>query len=195
MKKLFFIATLLLAGVLGAQAQFMDKRARFGVTLDLNVAKLSGEDLTNKLGAAIGFKGNYLFTNNVFMNYGLKWSMKGFKIDGLKDFKGTAHYFDIPIHVGLRYPFGYDGSTAVYAEFGPYVGVGLAGTFEYGNGRDGDYFDDDASRFDFGLGFGVGFTYKAFDLHLGYDFGLVNVIDASDDPKNRVLYVGLGFMF
>ena len=197
MKKLSLLVLLLIAGVSCTFAQFapVQKRAHVGFTTDLNVSTINADGFTSKPGFALGFKGDVLFSDYVYMNYGLQWSMKGWK---LEDITATAHYMNLPIHVGGRYAFGYDRVAAVFVDFGPFIAVGLGGK-ESASGYHNDYFGNTkkgyANVFDAGLGFTVGFQYRFIDIHLGYDFGLVEVYKASDSPKTRNFYVGLGFMF
>ncbi len=191
MKKLLLIATLLVGCTLNSSAQ----KLRFGATADLNVSTITSSGANSKAGAALGVKGKYLFTPHVFMDFGLKWSMKGWKSDLLGiNVTGTAHYLEIPVNVGYRYAFNRD--MSIYGAVGPYFGFGVGGK-ESSDVYSDDYFGDKkkgyAQAFDFGFGFGIGFQYKAVDLHLGYELGVIDIYEFAS--KNRNFYVGLGYWF
>ena len=50
-------------------------------------------------------------------------------------------------------------------------------------------------RFDAGLGVGVAVELGKFVIGLESQFGLVDIVDADDSPKNLNVSIGLGYKF
>ena len=95
--------------------------------------------------------------------------------------------------------------TRVVLHAGPYAAYGVGGKYKLsgsvgsvGAETESDVFGDDGflKRFDAGLGLGVGAEFGPLLLDLGWDMGLVNIVDSSDgDLKNQNAYLSVGYRF
>lgn len=180
-----------------------------------------------KFGYNFGITVDYSITDNFFLASGIEFTNKGAKSelseslssgDLVYDFKlkqtATANYLQLPIHAGYKFNI----SKAIKLNFhaGPYFAFGIAGkTKTKLSGNDlgkalvmdeaGEYnpeidtFSDDAlKRFDLGLGLGAGIEYEAFNVGLGYDFGLLNVSHTEGDDydiRTQNAYLAIGYKF
>lgn len=226
MKKYLIAAVAMLCFTISAYA--LDNEPEEGITwqaqagINLSNLRTSGtaENLWGyygtKPGATVSAMGRYVLPNchGVFAKFGLQYNMLGAKgtHDGLLpntelSEKTTLHYLNVPVHFGFQY--GINNLWAVYADFGPYIGMGVAGkktTKTYLN----DIFDEKNSirwygssdekmrRFDWGLGFNVGTEYLDHYLfNLGVDWGMYNQLkDApfyTKDSYMKNLNVSLTF--
>ena len=173
MKKLLF-TVLICFGMLAANAQ------RIGLKGGLNFAKES-EDSKSLLGLQLGVVGDYFFTENIFANTGLLYSMKGAKYkNGNTTTKFPIHYLEIPINVGYKADLGND--LAFFAQAGPYLGFGIAADdFKFGSGP------GELKRFDIGFNVGAGIEYNKFQFGATYGYGFANIANGPGEFKNRVL--------
>ena len=172
MKKLLF-TVLICFGMLAANAQ------RIGIKGGLNFAKES-DDSKSLLGLQLGVVGDYFFTENIFANSGLLYSMKGAKYkDGNITAKYPIHYLEIPINIGYKADLGND--LAFFAQAGPYLGYAISSDFKFGSGP------NEIKRFDAGFNVGAGVEYNKFQFGATYGFGLANIANDPGEFKNRVL--------
>lgn len=200
MKKII-IAALAVFMATGASARGLDYEPEEGLTWqaqigmnvsDLNGAKFDGLGLKPAVGAKIGAYGQYMFPNahGTFINFGLNYDMKGARrsdtVMGITSTtKVITHYLSVPVHVGFQYNF--IPELGVYADFGPYFGVGVGGRYALNVTDMLDYhepvFTGDQNNalnlnvFDWGLGFRVGAEYNQhYSLNFGFDWGLMDVL-------------------
>ena len=172
MKKLIF-TVLICFGIMASYAQ------RIGVKGGLNFAKES-DDSKSLLGLQLGVVGDYFFTDNIYANSGLLYSMKGAKYkDGNLTAKWPIHYLEIPINIGYRADLGND--MGFFAQAGPYIGYAVASDFKFGSGL------AEIKRFDAGFNVGAGVEYNKFQFGATYGFGLANIANDPGEFKNRVL--------
>jgi len=117
---------LLACGAMTAQAQ-KSGEFRFGVEGGMNVSKITNMNSDWRLGFSVGLRGEYNFTNNLYMNAGLLWSQKGSKYETSKSVasytvtgtnKSNPGYIQIPIDFGYRFNVG-DG-VSIFGQTGPY---------------------------------------------------------------------------
>ena len=201
--KALMVGALLAMGTLTASAQSAGE-FRFGVTGGMNVTNITDLGLDSKIGFNAGFRGEYNFSKNFYMNAGLLWSMKGAKGDGEVSgievkYTDNPSYLEIPIAFGGRYII--DKGLSIFAETGPYFAVGVCGkekakyeALGRSKTEKADFFGDDgADRFDAGWGLRAGVEVNKFQIHLGYEHGFVNMVD--DACKNWNFNVGLTYMF
>lgn len=178
----------------------------------MNLAKYNGIPTGVKSSVELGFYlgggMQYLFTENIFLETGLDLSIKrsSLKLSGwLGDLadeyldenakaKINPIYFHIPIHVGYKFYFTDDMKLNLSA--GPFMAFGLGGKAKE-DGESYDVFgsDEGFKRFDFGLGLKVGLDINKINVHMGYDFGLINVHNTMNDIHTRNFYIGLAYNF
>jgi hypothetical protein len=104
----------------------------------------------------------YSLGNNFYLNSGAMFNFKAFD-------DGNVTYLDIPLYVGYSFPVG---SSSLYAQTGPFIGIKLADT-----GSESDERGFDSASFNAGVGIMAGINLNRFKVELGYQAGLVNVID------------------
>lgn len=195
---------LMVVGAVSVNAQSL----RWGVVAGMNVSNYDfavSDVFDPRVGFHAGVKGEWVFSQKVpglYLDFGALLTTKGGKMDAeIEDtgepttLKLQPYYLEIPVHVGYKHAF--TDKFAIFGNVGPYFGIGLFGKMKAA-GESIDYFGDGAfDRFDFGLGLkaGVEFSQK-YQLSIGYDWGLVNVIDAEGlDWKNKNLMISLGYLF
>lgn len=180
----------MMCGIAVASAQSMEK-FRFGATFGMNVSTITKSDMDSKIGFNAGLRGEYNFTEDMYLGVGLGYSHKGVKED---DLKASAGYIEIPVHFGYR--MGLTDKISTFGEFGPYFGIGVAGKWKFDGEKLGDFFgEDEAKRFDMGLGLRAGVEFmQKYQVHIGYDFGLLKIYE---DEKNRNgnFTLGVSYMF
>lgn len=184
------VAVLMMCGITVASAQSMEK-FRFGATFGMNVSAITKSDMNSKIGFNAGVRGEYNFTEDMYLGVGLGYSHKGAKED---DLKISAGYIEIPVHFGYR--MGLTDKISAFGEFGPYFGIGVAGKWKFDGEDLGDFFgDDEAKRFDMGLGLRAGVEFmQKYQVHIGYDFGLMKLYD-EDKNRNGNFTLGVSYMF
>ncbi len=215
MKTNFFKKSLLLtvASVFGivASAQNLSIEPTIGIGF-------SGYNIENTLdingvGFRVGAIGEISIpqVQGLYANTGLLLSLEGAKMDM---FGATAswnpYFLDIPIHVG--YSYNIIDKLSVFAEFGPYVGVGLFGNIKATDGGLGDWdeeievektpiFDEDYStmkRMQFGLGIKVGLVALGhYKLSFGWDWNLLNAATeySGETIKHNNGYLAISYVF
>lgn len=133
----------------------------------------------------------------LFSNQGLKQELK---FDGEKDSESsTLNYLQLPIYAGYKFDAGL--GLKVIVGVGPYFAYGISGS--------DDVFDGDKGfmkRFDAGLTAMAGVEISKFQVTLGYDFGLVDAMDANgwktlkdlgglSSIRNQNIKVSVGYFF
>lgn len=151
-------------------------------------------------------------SESLSLEMGLMLSLKGYKIDELLDGitvrnKTNLYYIDIP--VAFKYAFGLGRNSNWYLAAGPVFDIGVGGNYmtvydwsgsrqvekekvEWGNE------EGQIQRLDFGLTFGGGVEFDAWQIGVYYDLGLSDISsDATPDNtlKNRVWKLSLGYKF
>lgn len=193
-KNVIAVAALLCGLTTTVNAQEAGKM-RWGSGIGVNFNSISNSDEDSKVGFTLGIKGDYFFTDNVYLGTGLFFTQKGTK-DKIGDGKTTYNYLELPVHVGYRHPI--NENVAIFGEFGPYFAYAVSAKYK-GNGYSDDIFDDpDAKRFDAGLGIHAGVEFSQFQVRLGYDFGLTNLWKTSPGDKglkNGTFTIGAAYFF
>ncbi len=183
MKKFFFIVTLILCGATVAFAQ-SDKKFRIGATGGMNISSTTSEYADSKIGFQIGVRGEYNFSESLYLGAALVYDHKGWKVE---DESANAGYINLPIHFG--YKISLTENLWGFAEVGPYFAYGIAGKM-----GDINTFDV-AEKFDAGIGGRIGVEISNFQIHVGYDYGLTDLADVEDAAKNTNIMVGVSYMF
>ena len=182
----------------GIQAGYVN--SKFNTDLPSFVA---GKEHYN--GFEIGATYDFQIQGGVFMNYGLLYTFGKNSYDyGTENFnfvtiENTAHYLNIPVRVGYKYPI--NNSFRVFAYAGPNFTFGLAGKTSgeiIGFTGDGKWYgeDSDLKRFDIKLGLGIGVEYNNFVLKGGYDWGLFNAYDSDNFYARRNQFnISIAYLF
>ena len=188
--KSLLVVALMMCGITVASAQSMEK-FRFGATFGMNVSTITKSDMDSKIGFNAGLRGEYNFTEDMYLGVGLGYSHKGVKED---DLKASAGYIEIPVHFGYR--MGLTDKISTFGEFGPYFGIGVAGKWKFDGEKLGDFFgEDEAKRFDMGLGLRAGVEFmQKYQVHIGYDFGLLKIYEGEKN-RNGNFTLGVSYMF
>ena len=202
MKKMFIAA---IVSIVCMTATAQEKgQFRFGVTGGMNLSTANLElSHSSKIGFHAGLIGEYNFTENIFLDATLKYSMRGVKDVSAGGYKleWNPSYIELPIHVDYRYDF--SDAIKAFIGVGPYFAYGITGKIKANDGSDADLYSDDASRvlggkynrFEMGIGGKVGIEFSSLQLRVGYDWGLTKIADMNNSAKNSNLYVGIAYIF
>lgn len=164
----------------------------FGAKGGLNIAKVTNTD-NSKTRASIhvGAFAKIRLTEEWSVQPELVYSGQGYKWDPpvIDDVNFAVNYINLPVM--LQYHI----IPEFHLEAGPQLGFRVAAKAK----NDGDALDikDETKGIDFGLGFGLGYT---FDMGLGvgarYNFGLTNIWDSNrDSGNNSVAQFGVYYIF
>lgn len=209
MKKLFFSALVLVAGVFSAQAQSL--RVEAGATFANQ--KVFDKTQNIKIGARAGVGAEFTLAPMVYLGAGLNYQMGGYKSDkalGLAQASSTLHYLTVPVTIGFRAPLTNDLSVSV--EGGPYAALGLGGKQSLTTGKalgdiikdapklSTEVFGDNGAlkRFDAGLNVSAAVEFQRFYLRLGTEIGMLDIskFEAKDKSvKNMNFFTTVGFRF
>lgn len=188
----------------------------YGIKAGLNLANiystLNGNVVSDNYeintGFHIGLTAEYPIAKSISFETGLMLSTKGYSVkeDGfLADYSSTTNLycFDIPLTAKAAYKIG---GIKVFANVGPYVGIGLSGKVSSdGNvlGISGSTESDvewgdegDFERLDYGLTFGAGVEFGKISVGASYGLGLADISPSSYvETNNRVTSISLGYKF
>lgn len=196
MKKftLFFV-TIILVSVLNAQRVGIKGGLVFAnAQYELYKTAITTSSLT---GGQIGVVTETPLSSELYLSSGLLYSKKGTKIS----FQGIEGEFPIEyLEIPLSLTFKYDlGASKLFAQAGPYVGVGLSAKIKSGTNVDNIEFGSDVDqmkKIDFGFNFGGGIEIKKVQLGINYGLGIVNLSNDPDElMKNGVLSLSLAVFF
>lgn len=197
----------------------------FGVKAGLNLAKMdrqfNGESLNDnvnwKPGYTVGLTAEFPLVSLLSVETGVSLSAKGFiiktadKILGISytyEFNHSPLYLDIPLNLKVSKDLGV-ANSGVYATFGPYMGIGIAGktvttttvgetvttkpkTISWGSTN-----DNDLKRLDVGLSFGAGVEISGIQIGATYGIGLLNIHPTGENTSitNQLWSITLGYRF
>lgn len=214
--KLLLVATLILAGV-SLKAQ--DNPFTFGVKAGVNMSSVTGDDDGTKVrfGYNIGVTVDYAINQDWYILSGLQYTTKGTNLDKIGSIKPSMHaaYLQLPIHAAYKLEVAPETKLVFHA--GPYLAYGINGKSKLGLNDDVEVdiegiedleglvnsllnkktnTFDTFKRFDAGLGLGIGAEFGKIALDLGWDFGLVNIVDKGDGTiRNANAYLTVGYKF
>ena len=206
MKKMrFMLVVAMLAMVTAVSAQM-----NLGVKGGVNMSNFYGDELDDKnvkIGFHIGLAADYDFAYNSAIQTGLFFTTKGAKYtssfgDASGELTVNPMYLQIPVH--YAYKIDVSPGTRVVLHAGPYAAYGVGGKSklsgsvgDIGAEYEEDVFGDDRfKRFDAGLGLGVGAEFGPLLFDIGWDMGLVNIVDSDNgDLKNQNAYLSVGYKF
>ena len=207
MKKMrMMLVVAMLAMVTAVSAQM-----NLGIKGGVNMSNFYGEELDDqnmKIGFHVGLAADFDFAYNSAIQTGLYFTTKGAKYsstfgDVSGEFTVNPMYLQLPVH--YAYKLDVTPGTRIVFHGGPYAAYGVGGKSKFsasvgdlsGEGE-ADVFGDDGflKRFDAGLGLGVGAELGPILLDLGWDMGLINIVDSEDgDLKNQNAYLSIGYRF
>lgn len=207
MKKMRLLLVIaMIAMVTAASAQM-----HLGVKGGVNMSNFYGDELDDnnvKIGFHVGLAADFDFAYNSAIQTGLYFTTKGAKYSTTissvtADLTVNPMYLQLPVH--YAYKIDVSPGTRVVLHAGPYTAYGVGGKSKIKGSVGGmsgeeesDVFGDDGflKRFDAGLGLGVGAEFGPLLLDLGWDMGLVNIVDSNDgDLKNQNAYLSIGYRF
>ena len=192
MKKLFFAAFALVAGVLSAQAQTeVHPRIEVGANFASGVHKVVGATPESKvrLGFRAGLAAEVGLASGVYLAPGVTFRQEGFKY--ISEDGYGLNYISVPVDLGIRVGLG--DNLAVSVEAGPSFAYGISTTGNLDAFKAGVY-----KRFDMGLNASAALEYSKVYLRLGTDIGLVNTLKnpvANTSYKNASFFAGVGYRF
>lgn len=201
----FMLVVAMLAMVTAVSAQM-----NLGVKGGVNMSNFYGDELDDKnvkIGFHIGLAADYDFAYNSAIQTGLFFTTKGAKYtssfgDASGELTVNPMYLQIPVH--YAYKIDVSPGTRVVLHAGPYAAYGVGGKSklsgsvgDIGAEYEEDVFGDDGfKRFDAGLGLGVGAEFGPLLFDIGWDMGLVNIVDSDNgDLKNQNAYLSVGYKF
>ena len=192
MKKLFFAAFALVAGVLSTQAQTeIHPRIEVGANFASGVNKVVGVTPESKvrLGFRAGLAAEVGLASGVYLAPGVTFRQEGFKY--ISEDGYGLNYISVPVDLGIRVPF--SENFAVSVEAGPYFAYGLSTTSKIDAFKAGVY-----KRFDMGLNASAALEFSKVYLRVGTDIGMVNALKnniANTSYKNASFFAGVGLRF
>ena len=192
MKKLFFAAFALVAGVLSAQAQTpINPRIEVGANFARGISKVGSVSADSKV--RTGFRASVAaeigLASGVYIAPGVTFRQEGFKYGNGNGY--GLNYISVPVDLGIRVPF--SENFAVSVEAGPYFAYGLSTTSKIDAFKAGVY-----KRFDMGLNASAALEFSKVYLRVGTDIGMVNALKnniANTSYKNASFFAGVGLRF
>jgi opacity protein-like surface antigen len=196
MKKLLLMSVFCL-GIISVSAQ------RFGIKAGVNfanaIAKEEGIGLSTSslTGPQFGVVGEFTLSNDWFFNSGLLYSQKGLKMDYMGvEVKFPVRYLEVPFNFAYKHDME---SVKLFAQAGPYLGIGLSAKATTGDeeieiefGSD----DDQIKGLDFGLNIGAGIEIEKAQIGISYGLGLVNLENEDEAKmKNSVISISFAYFF
>ena len=192
MKKLFFAAFALVAGVLSAQAQTaINPRIEVGANFARGISKVGSVTADSKV--RTGFRASVAaeieLAAGVYLAPGVTFRQEGYKFGNGNGY--GLNYISVPVDLGIRVPF--SENFAVSVEAGPYFAYGLSTTSKIDAFKAGVY-----KRFDMGLNASAALEFSKVYLRVGTDIGMVNALKnniANTSYKNASFFAGVGLRF
>jgi hypothetical protein len=93
----------------------------------------------------------------------------------------NLYYLEVPAYAGYAFPIG---NLSFYAQAGPYVGLKLGQSGDGGN----------IKIFNMGLGLIGGINIHKFKIELGYQQGLINIVEGGNDIIGSA-FLGVSYVF
>ena len=181
---------LVLTGIASANAQIV-WGVRAGLSRPTLTAKVEGdgenrsESLNGNFGIEAGPVMYYSFSNKLYLNPAVMFSIKSF---GSDEDKISMYLAEVPVYLGYRIPIG---KVETYLQAGPYAG------FKIGeSGKE----DSGLKSFDAGLAVMYGVNIKRFKIEAGYKHGLTNLFEGSIgeikwSERMSSIFLGINYIF
>ena len=205
MKKIFSVLLAATLMLLGTQA-FAQMSVNAGY---LNSTLKTNNNSDNANGAYAGVSFNVPLAGGLAIAPGVYYSMITSKetaaLGSIASGSGTfmEHAINVPLY--LNYGIDLSRDTRFFIFGGPTAQYGLASTIKYegnvlgvsGSSTSNNYDNANYNRLNVYLGGGVGFTVAGIQLHVGYDYGMMNQYKGDNAAKchRSNLKLGLGFCF
>jgi len=205
MKKftLFFATVFGLATMASAQIRIAPE---VGASFSKIVTDPSTPGSSYVIGPRVGGLVDIALTDNLYLQPGVAWAMKGVKSEflGLESTIST-NYIEVPINV--MYKLGKEGSGRFFFGLGPNIGYAISGKMKSKGSFAGISFDDesditfgsdstDMKALDFGGNINIGY-----ELPMGlyarayYQMGFANLANAGVTQKNTSFGLAIGYLF
>ncbi|MDR2126509.1 MAG: PorT family protein [Prevotellaceae bacterium] len=198
------------------------KKDIFGIRLGLNSSSMVesaesfGMSISAESGSRISFHVGVSYqhlivpTIPLYLETGLYFTEKGFKqtldyssIPILEpDITINAHkintnamYLKLPLLLNYHFILGSNITIQPFAGF--YLAYGIGGKMKIGGGKHNFFGDDRADRLDLGGRIGVGATFDKIYIGIGYEPGLISILDGEGDStmKNKNWAFSIGYNF
>ncbi len=182
MKKIFLVGAIALFGAMNAQT--------FGLKAGINIATVTGDDTSSKIGFNGGVFMNAPLAANFSIQPELLYNGKGAKYDGPGDISINMDYISIPVM------FQYNATPMFYLEAGPEFGFLVSANLK-GGGASEDV-KELLQGFDVGIGLGAGYYFiPQFGITARYVAGITDVLkdNPGDASRNNVFQIGLAYRF
>ena len=150
-------------------------------------------DTETKTGFQLGLTLEAPISDVLYFNTALLYSAKGYKFNFGASFNASLNYIEIPLNIEYKEKVG---NVSLFAEAGPYIGIGVAAKVKTGNTtQDIDFGsdNDELKRMDAGLNFGAGVELDKIRIGFNYGLGLVNLENEDDvvtKLRNFAIFVG-----
>jgi hypothetical protein len=206
MKKLIFVSVILFFTVttfISAQSNL-----RFGPTVSLNFATLTGKDVTGNVGSKTGFSIggflNYHFAEMFALQPELSFVMKGATATGNGvNSTITGNYIELPVLLKVYVPLAGRSPVKLNGYAGPALAINVAASVETQAGGQTSNTDikNQTKSVDLGLVFGGGVGFDigkgVLDLSLRYTLGLTTTDNsgANATVKNGVFAIVAAYAF
>jgi len=203
MKKVLFIAVVVLLGLGNVNAQ----EVKFGTKVGLNLSNFTGDldDSDSKIGFNIGAFAEISLSDKFIFQPELLFSSQGAKFEESdNNFSSEEtlkfNYLNMPLMIKFA------ASDKFALEFGPQLGFLLSAKSKFEETFDGETFSeevdikDSVKSIDFGLNFGASFDVSE-NIMIGarYNLGLSDITDGEDDEdfnvQNSVFSFSVGYRF
>ncbi len=202
-----------LATVFLAATSVAQQKTTFGIRAGVNFQNITGKDINDddpefrlKPGFHVGVNAEIPVGVDFYVQPGLLFSQKGAKSsDTQPDAKFNLSYIEVPVNFLYKPTLG---AGKLLLGFGPYVAVGVGGSYKPETGPDIDYeFDNEitladvalnpyrAKRIDAGANLLVGYEMSnKVSLQLNAGLGLVNMYpEITNGPNDLPKYKNTGF--
>jgi hypothetical protein len=182
---------LFVAAALLSTAGIAQEKPVFGLKAGLNVATLNIASSTSN-DSRIGLHAGVLAHIHLTPQWGLQpeivYSAQGMKTSTTNTTR-KLDYINVPIMVQYMFDNGFR------AQAGPQIGFLVDAEDELNDGREIEL-PNTFKTVDAGLGFGFGYlSYTGIGIDARYNLGLSNIREVGSETKNRVLQIGIFYMF
>lgn len=204
-KLLFFAIILFIGTAVNAQNFGLKAGVNFS-RLSSNVTKISNIHTGFNVGPIVEFG----LSEKLFINSGIFYTVKGDNmmqddatlssgetID-IPQFETTINYIEMPLNFAYKISMS---KINLFFQAGPYVACAINGESKIGDTKQDITFGDDnneANRFDVGIGIGTGIEIRKFVFSLNFDAGFRNFRNApyeGSTSKTQTGSVSLAYMF
>lgn len=205
-KKIYLVLIAAVLTVNYAQAQFA-----FGVRAGLNLANMKMESGNYgamspdmRIGVQLGVVGDATLSETFSLQPGVLFAQQGCKFDmSSTSMTMCVNYIQIPVNAQYNVDLG---NMKLLLRAGPYLGYAVIGNLKSKvnnktSSTELDFGGDDGylNRFDFGLGFGAGLQFGRVQVDLGYNIGLADIGNHTDNfiykTKNNGLVLAVSYFW